>query len=292
MWRGLYDKRQIEVNKHLNKAIILVALFFLLVMTVKNHSKIYIFLLLFPCLTFAKTTTNLANNWSIGAIITDFNYQEHYDTGQLANEESGYLKGISLGYSSENNRYFYQLKADHLSNKIDYKGFYPDSNNALVSKTDEAITDISGKIGLQKLLLPYLLINQRIWRRDINSTPQATGLNEVYRWLSLGVGIQPKLTDSLSLNISYLKNYQSTIKVTPKSEFYQPIKFNLGDGFGAEIAIHWKIKKFDIMPFYQLWQVRESDKYTVYRPDGSVFGSIFEPKSTTKIIGIKVNWYF
>lgn len=248
----------------------------------------YLLLCFLPFCIFA----NEKSNWHAGVIGADFNYQERYDTGQLANKESGFLTGIFFTHKNNNEQYFYQSKVSYLTNEIDYKGFNLGSDNAIYSNSNAKITQLSIKTGLAKPLKPYLLADYYIWDREIESTNNATGLDEVYKIFSLGVGINPQLTSNISLDLSYLKGYKSDIEITPKSGFYQTTKFDLGNNVAYQAQLSWQYENFTTQPFYRYLKINRSNNYLVYRSDGSVFGSIFEPKSKSSIFGINIYYNF
>ena len=188
----------------------------------------------------------------------------------------------------------------YLKDTADYTA-YPMSKPPLESTTEEEIIDFSLLLGVQQefsnavTLAVYGGLGFRYWARDIQSTPGASGLYEEYEWGYMLIGISPAMrigpSDRLGADLQLRKAFDANLDVRFKNANYDPVSLHLDDGIGLRLALNWNHEinegfEFTLGPYLDLWEFEKSADVDL-RQGNLTVGSVHEPASQTKVVGIR-----
>jgi len=236
---------------------------------------------------------------NLGVSLASFQYQEFDEAGRVLDEESGRFPELNLAIKLSSDWWYISGELRHLQGTADYTA-YPASKPPLQSSTEESITDFSLLFGAQTMpstdvaLAVYSGLGYRSWRRDIQSTTDAAGLDEKYEWGYLLVGASSTLRlgsrDRLGADLQLRKAFNAMLGVNFKNMFYDPVSLPLDDGIGLRLALNWSHEinegfAFTTGPFIDWWEFDRSADVEL-RQDNLILGSIYEPASQTRVIGI------
>jgi hypothetical protein len=236
----------------------------------------------------------------LGVSLINFEYEEVDDSGRVLDKESGTFPELNLSLKLESEQWFISAELRYLEGTADYTA-YPVSKPPLESTTEEEIADFSLLFGVKKefsnaaTLAVYGGLGFRNWARDIQSTASASGLYEVYEWGYMLIGISPAMrigpSDRLGADLQLRKAFNANLDVRFKNVNYDPVSLPLDDGVGLRLALNWNHEinegfEFTLGPYLDLWEFERSADVDL-RQGNMIVGSVHEPASLTKVVGIR-----
>jgi hypothetical protein len=244
----------------------------------------------------------------IGLSLMEFGYKEFGDHNELLDREDGLLPGLTLGVMQPWNNWFGVLEAGIYSGEVTYDG-KTQREISLETDTDELIVDGTLHLGYwfnRPESFSYALyggLGYRYWRRDIrptmltNGTPVA-GLLETYQWKYGLLGFKANFNQSDIVHWKIDVRLIRTIDPAIEADFqgfgrFDNTRLELGEKYGTHINMSWnysfsKTQSFEIVPFYEQWDLGPSPEKTVTSNGVPVGTRIFEPRSETRNIGISI----
>lgn len=239
----------------------------------------------------------------LGLEARDMSFREEDDNGQTLVREDGLLPGLLIGAGYKYSDWEVSGQVTGLIGKVDYRG-KTTLGNTHSTKTDERFIEselMLGHTGSMKdlNLQPYGGVGYRYWSRDIKSTSSVLGIDETYTWWSGFVGMRFIVTETskASLTIDARLNYTLNPKV--EVDFlsdHDSITLPLDNRPGIRILLSWKHALGDrrailVEPYFEQYGFGRSDTKPLTIA-GSVVGTVFEPKSTTRNVGVRVKYAF
>lgn len=236
----------------------------------------------------------------LAAGIMHFDYEE-FDSGGSLDREEGYLPGLGVGLQLARGGLFAETTLEAWSGRVDY------ASATVSTETDEDLLDWNAIAGYTLFALAdrrlslYAGPGYRHWQRDIRSTPTAFGLDETYRWwyASVGLRAESKVTEGLSFqaDLQLRRTFNPSVDVHFKIG-YDDVTLDLGEANGARAAftlesrVDRNVRVF-VTPWFEYWKLGRSTEI-VLTQNGVPVGSVFEPRSRTRNLGINagVRWQF
>ena len=237
---------------------------------------------------------------NLGVSIADFEYEETDESGSTLDKESGLFPELNLSLRLDSESWFILGDLRYLKDTADYTA-YPMSKPPLESTTEEEIIDFSLLLGVQQeisnavTLAVYGGLGFRYWERDIQSTAGASGLYEEYKWGYMLIGISPAMrigpSDRIGADLQLRKAFDANLDVHFKNVNYDPVSLPLDDGIGFRLALNWNHElnedfEFTVGPYLDLWEFERSADVDL-RQGNLIVGSVHEPASLTKVVGIR-----
>jgi hypothetical protein len=237
---------------------------------------------------------------NLGVSIADFEYEETDESGSTLDKESGLFPELNLSLRLDSESWFILGDLRYLKGTADYTA-YPVSKPPLESTTEEEIIDFSLLFGVQQefsntvTLAVYGGLGFRYWERDIRSTADASGLYEEYEWGYMLIGISPAMrigpSDRIGADLQLRKAFDANLDVRFKNVNYDPVSLPLDDGIGFRLALNWNHElnegfEFTLGPYLDFWEFDRSADVDLKQGNMTV-GSVHEPASQTKIVGIR-----
>lgn len=257
--------------------------------------------LLWPTMGWGSGDTVPPFRVGIGFSLFHFDYREFKDDGSQFNRESGDIPGIVLTLGRATEDWDISGKFSYHAAEIGYDG-KTQSGTQILTATGETLYDLSIQLGKQLSLTPEIMpvrlygeIGYRKWERDIHSTPIATGPLETYQWRYASAGATLPLLQTSWGNIAFdarlTRTFNSSIDVSFRN-LYDTVSLALGnsEGFRVSLPISLSLQEdfqLHIDPYWEEWSFGRSDTKNLTL-NGSVIGTIFEPRSETQAVGIIV----
>ena len=237
---------------------------------------------------------------NLGISFAGFEYEETDESGRTLDKESGLFPELNLSLKLDSESWFILGDLRYLKGTADYTA-YPVSKPSLESTTEEEIIDFSLLFGVQQelskavTLAIYGGLGFRYWARDIQSTAGASGLYEEYEWGYMLIGISPAMrigpSDRLGADLQLRKAFDANLDVRFKNINYDPVSLPLDDGIGFRLALNWNHElnegfEFTLGTYLDIWEFERSADVGL-RQGSLILGSVYEPASLTKVIGIR-----
>lgn len=238
-------------------------------------------------------------NGGMAFSVAQFHYEEFLNDAVL-DRETGALPGFvaALGYAR--GRWQAHGRLAYHRGTVDYDG-QTQSGVQVLSRSDAAILDFSVRGGYRLAAIGpwrssvYGGLGYRHWERDIHSTSQAIGVSEVYRWgygfvggtLGRAVGAHGTLT----LDARVTRSFAAQVGVNFGGQF-DGQTLGVGDGFAGRLGLRfdyplsrgWGLKAG---PYVEWWNLGQGASRPLTQGRVTV-GSVFEPRSETRVIGFEV----
>lgn len=247
--------------------------------------------------------------WSTRARVTlsarDFGYKEFSDTGRLLDQENGVLPGIGFALEWSRQAWVVWSEISHHAGTVTYDG---QTNLGNPVRTDTEATLLDGQVRLGRhfglgggQITPYLGIAYHYWNRDILATQTAggsyvSGLHEIYRWTSLDLGMRavtatrvPGLRLGLEVRGFQIKRPvmelmaangfdRTTLALGEKSGWHLglPIDYTLSAATTMRVEV-----------YAEAWRFGRSATQDL-TAGGIVVGSVYEPRSETRVYGLVI----
>lgn len=241
----------------------------------------------------------VANAW-IGVSALDFDFREFDDGGTRLNREHGSLPGLAAGVKVSRRAAFAESGISYYSGDVRYDG-QTQSGLPVTTRTDEDIFDGSALAGVQFALTRgfgsavFAGAGYRNWKRDIRSTRSAAGLSETYDWWYGLLGVKGSYAASermsWTLDLRLMRPVNPSIRVKFGNALDDKT-LELGEKTGYRLAVAWHYSLTDraglrISPFYEQWKLGRSSTRSLTQ-NGTVVGSLYEPRSETRNRGLIV----
>jgi hypothetical protein len=230
-----------------------------------------------------------------------FDYREFKDDGRQFNRESGYIPGMVLTLGRATEDWDILGKFSYHSAEIGYDG-KTQTGTQILTSTNETLYDLSIQLGKQLFLTPEIMpvrlygkIGYRQWERDIRSTPIATGLLETYQWgyASAGATLPVMQTSwgDIAFDARLTRMFNSSIDVSFRG-LYDTVNLTLDNRIGFRVSLPISLPlqegfQLHIDPFWEEWSFGKSNTENLTQ-NGSIVGTLFEPRSETRATGIMV----
>ncbi|MBT8128790.1 MAG: hypothetical protein KJP10_02280 [Gammaproteobacteria bacterium] len=226
----------------------------------------------------------------LAAELLYFDYEETDINGNLLNQETGLIPGLSLtaakAFDSLNNTF----KISAHDGQVDYDG-QTQSGQPHETTTEETIYRMLYKLSWSPASSQSALYGEAGWHqwdRDIQPTNGVLGLFERYQWWSLEAGIQLPFikndSQDLSLQLGMLTTFNGTIMIDLTEAGYGNHTLDLGDDFGFSGELNYRYRQASNSSLQlglqvKTWDFGRSNSKTI--TNGSQFISITEPDSTS-----------
>lgn len=229
-----------------------------------------------------------------------FQYREFSPSNLLLDQEKGAIPGLKLTYSHLIQSQVIRSHVSLYSGSVDYTQL-PDSSAPHQTDTNEQLINLGLKLIPQDsedvLFKPFIGFQYWQWDREIETRNGVQGLDEVYRWFELELGIklesEPGPGAGYWLDISVL----SVVKPVMTLEIYPTnVKFDLGSGSGYRIRAgkSWVLNQRlfgSVSLFTEYWEFGRSKMYYVE----DYFGQssyLTEPRSESLHSGIEISFNY
>jgi len=231
-----------------------------------------------------------------------FDYREYRKDGQQFNRESGYIPGVVLNLGRTAGAWDILGTLSYYGADINYHG-ETQFGAPVRTTTKEGLYAFALQIGKQVILAStiapvrvYGEIGYRHWERDIRSTSIATGPIENYRWHYASVGATVPVVQAswgeVAFDARISRTFDSSIDVSFRN-LYESVYANLGNrnGFRFSLPISLPLRPkyvLHIEPFLEEWAFGSSNTVNLTQ-NGSIVGTLLEPRSETRTTGITVS---
>ena len=244
---------------------------------------------MFAMLVLASADGN-AFDLGIAAEMMYFDYEETDISGNVINQETGFIPGLSLSAAQAFNSVNNTFKISAYDGQVDYDG-QTQSGLPHETTTEETIYRMLYKLSWSPASSQSSLYGEAGWQqwdRDIQPTNGVLGLFERYRWWSLEAGIQLPFIKSdsqdLSLQLGMLTTFNGTIMIDLTEAGYGNHTLDLGDDFGFSGELNYRYRQarhssLQLGLQVRTWDFGKSNSKII--TNGLVFKSIYEPDSTT-----------
>ena len=247
---------------------------------------------------------------NIGMSLLRFDYAEYLD-GQFLDGETGLLPGIYASYTLDiSDKSYLSLVGSYYFGQLDYNGETQGSGIPIESTSDADIFDTNFVYGRwldsgTKSAFRYGIhggLGYRYWRRNINSTltpagSPVAGVREFYDWLYFIAGISGHFARVNDMSIEF--NFRATRMVHAEIEIdylgfqnWDNNSLDLGERWGLYLGVPIKFKagnhNMTIEPYYQQWDIGESNIEPITSGGVPTGSGVFEPRSETKNFGVQI----
>ncbi|HEB80255.1 MAG TPA: hypothetical protein ENI71_00070 [Chromatiales bacterium] len=236
---------------------------------------------------------------SLAFSATQFHYEESVNGGVL-DRENGLLPGLDAGLGYARGAWFAHGALRYHGDAVDYDG-QTQSGILVASRTNEGILDVSllgghrwRRLGRWRVSA-YGGLGYRRWQRDIRSTPIASGVFETYRWgygfLGATIGRRLGARARWSLDGRVSRTMGARVAVDFKGAF-DSVSLAPGARFAGRLALRFAYRlarawSVQAVPYVEWWNLGQSSARPLTR-GGASFGSMFEPRSETRVIGFEL----
>lgn len=267
-------------------------------------SKTYSILVLSLMLSMVFTAANAADQGQADRFFPVFSgkigYQlSHMDYSEDGMNEKGYLNGIYAGLTFHPGRTMIKLEGDYSSGDIDYDG-QTWGGTPLTSSGDNKIFNLRGLLGYDwisgnQAITPYLGIAVRYWKDDQDSS---SGYKRETWYYYSPIGVMYNYKSASAWSFALQAEYDIFWQGKNKSAFsdvnpgLNDIEVKQTQGYGvflsASITYDFGIIGLNVEPFFQYWDVKESDSAALYYY-GQLMTYAAEPDNDTKVWGVRVS---
>lgn len=237
----------------------------------------------------------------LGIELSQFDYQEFDLQNKKLLREHGFMPGIHIATKHTGTAFTTIFLFQLFDSTVDYDG-ETQAGNPLFTTSKERITNF--ELSLQPIIKHIgslqpgmsLGIGFREWRRGIQATPTAIGLDENYRWQYRKFGMSVKWRNSaawsVGINAEFLQPIHPSIEVDiqgyDKTTLALDPKQSYRISFPVEIQAPNK-SDWHIVPYWQVWDMGRSNTKPL-RINGVTTGFVItEPKNKTRVWGVSIS---
>lgn len=250
---------------------------------------LFIALSVLPSATYAQFSAGM------GAHIQSFDYEEFDLNGHTLNHEKGDLPGLSIFLAYSRHGFTQTLSGEVYHSTIDYRG-QTQLGMPHTTQTQTRLYHVAYRLAYpiyQEQLFIHGQANWDYWSRSIKSTALVLGLDEIYSWPSIDLGLNYIVAQthshSIALDASYSKVLSGNFEVNLSALGAGTQTLDLGSGKGFQSSLLYqytldKQTKAGIKLIYKQWDFARSRSQHITTPN-SVF-SFTEPRSDSKRLGL------
>lgn len=239
---------------------------------------------------FTISTSTQAVDLRIAAELMHFDYEETDMSGNILNQETGFMPGLTIAAEQPFHRIDNSFEFSVYDGQIDYDGR---TNTGLPHQTttEESIYRLLYKLSWSPLSTKAALYGKAYWQqwdRDIQPNNGVQGLFERYQWWTIEAGATLPFiqTDNqnLLLELGLLTTFNGTILIDLSNAGFGSPVLDLGNsvGFSGELIYRLRQSQYSSLQFgvqFKTWEFGRSNSKTL--SNGSSTITIFEPDSTT-----------
>lgn len=235
------------------------------------------------------------SEWAAGPTVQQFQYQEFNASGASLNEETGILPGAQFAIRYADERLSHQVKLSLSGGDVDYDG-QTQGGAPHLTDTRTRLYGLGYRIETANSpdhLTAYMSADWTYWSREIQPAGFIIGLDESYRWPSLGLGLKWPLFESnkhaLHISGGYLRILPGRFTVDLSELGYSKQEINLGSGEGGEASLLYRFgfsakQSVEVELFAQRWSFQASAPETIRNGARSL--TFLEPRSKSQRIGL------
>jgi len=256
-------------------------------------------ILILPTILLCNSTLSVAESQlTLSPSLVHFDYTEFGTANETLDRELGWLPGLEFKLSHTiTTNWSVDIYSAYYQGTVDYDG-QTQSGNSLTTNTDTMLLRFGGQITTELYKKTGVFAGTQLhqWNRDINSTANTSGIDEIYNWVEYSIGIKSDFfinqNNNLNIDIAYLLIRNTDLDVDLSRVDLGSTTLDLGDGTGTRLNLNWKRiapdnTHYDLSLFIELWEFgRSNSKLT---QGGSPNVLVTEPRSETQNIGVKLN---
>ena len=239
----------------------------------------------------ALPTTAGAVDMRIAAELMHFDYEETDLLGNVLNQETGYIPGLTLSASQRYRIIDNTVELSVYDGKVDYDG-QTQAGQPHRTTTEQTIVRVLYRLGWSPQGTEGAFYGKAYWQqwdRDIQPNNGVLGLFERYQWWSLEAGVQipfiKQQRRSLLLELGVLTTQSGTIMIDLTDAGFGNNTLELGDGYGFSGELKFTVMRSAHSSFHasanvRSWEFGRSNSKTI--SDGSNVITITEPDSSTR----------
>ncbi len=175
-------------------------------------------------------------------------YREYDELGGKLNQEKGRLPGLSLAWQLSDAQWQWLVGGQVMAHQVDYQG-QTNLGNWFVSLTDERMHSFYSAV--YRTVSPALKVGAAVkwfeWDRQIRPRGSILGLNEVYNWQQLELGMTYQLYAQGTWQCWFEGRVTRTIKPTVKVDLTRNrlgiVKLTMSGarGYAARLATRYRV---------------------------------------------------
>ena len=227
----------------------------------------------------------------IAAELMHFDYEETDLTGNILNQETGFIPGLTLSASQRYRSVDNSVELSVYDGKVDYDG-RTQAGEPHQTTTEQTIVRLLYRLSWSPQDTEGAFYGKAYWQqwdRDIQPNNGVLGLFERYQWWSFEAGVQiPFIKQqhrSLLLELGVLTTRSGTIMIDLTDAGFGRNTLDLGDGYGFSGELKYTIMRSDNSGFHfsanvRSWEFGRSNSKTI--SNGSTVITITEPDSSTR----------
>ena len=245
---------------------------------------------LLVAVVFTTSANSHAADLSIAAELMHFNYEETDISGNILNQETGFIPGISISAYLPHHNANHSFEFSAYGGEVDYDG-QTQAGQPHQTTTEETIYRLLYKLSWSPEDSEGAFYGKAYWQQwDRNILPNdgVSGLFERYQWWTVEAGVQvPFIKDeqhSLLLELGALTTLNGTIMVDLDAAGYGSPELDLGNGVGFSGELKYafmqrKNSSFQLGVQLKRWEFGRSNSKTI--SNGTDVITITEPDSRT-----------
>jgi hypothetical protein len=246
----------------------------------------------------------LHNEFVGGISVSKFDFREFDGQGDRLLREDGLLAGIAGRWDGMFRQWSFGVAGELSGGEVDYDG-QTQAGVPLQTKADELVYEGRARIGWIVPLKSgfssefFGVLGYRGWERDIQATPAAGGVFEIYRWLYGSAGFDGGYRSSPAsiwhLHLEILRPLNPEIEVHLRG--FDDVTLDLGRETGWRVGLSNRRsldpkKHLEFALEYTAWNLGRSASKPLTRnglPTGFV---VSEPDSETRVIAFRANFIY
>jgi hypothetical protein len=252
------------------------------------------------CLTVLSADT-LALDMRIAAELMNFDYEETDTQGNILNQETGFIPGLTLAASHPYRSIYNTLEFSVYDGGVDYDG-QTQTGQPHQTTTEQTIYRILYRLSWSPRDTKGAFYGKAYWQqwdRDIQPNDGVLGLFERYRWWTVEAGVHvPFIKDknrNLLLELGVLATNNGTIKIDLTESGFGSPTLNLDNGYGFSAKLKYEMlytgnSSFQFGVQFKRWEFGRSNSETI--SNGNTVIVITEPDSTTMQTTLSVGYRY
>ena len=227
----------------------------------------------------------------VAAELMNFDYEETDTQGNILNQETGYIPGLTLAASHPYRSIYNTWEFSVYGGRVDYDG-QTQGGQPHQTTTEQTIYRILYRLSWSPRNTEGAFYGKAYWQqwdRDIQPNNGVLGLFERYQWWTLEAGVQVPFIKNkqrnLLLELGALVTTNGTILIDLTEAGFGNPTLDLGDGYGYSGKLKYEFlhtgnSSFQFGLQFKRWEFGRSNSKTV--SNGNTVIVITEPDSTTR----------